>query len=231
MKRILPILFLLTVFLTSGVKAALAGPHFSWSPATGSYDNGATFSVTLKIDSGSEKVLGVDVVGSFDKSKLELVSIQTVSDKAFNYDSNITPFIYNDDGTFEVTVSPTNMLPAAATVAVGDLLTFNFKAKTTGTALVSMTCQSNSTIETNIMNDSSLDVVDCASNGTGSYSISDGGGGTTADPTATPTIATTTTTTTTSSGELPQTGVVETTIGLMMFGVISVLGAVFLKFL
>lgn len=223
---------ILSIVFLGSAQAVAAGPSLNWSPASGSYSDGAAFSVVLQINSGTEKVLGVDVVGSFDSERLELASIEAVASKAFEYDtSSMTPLISNSEGTYEVTLAPINMNSYAAKTAVGDLLKFNFRAKATGTAAVRLTCQAGSTVETNIMNDVNVDVVDCASNGSGSYTIgASSSTTTTTNPTATPTTAVTTTTTTTSSS-LPQTGAVETTVALVMFGVISMLGALFLRVL
>jgi len=214
------------VCLLAGSVDALAAPHFTFNPATDTKSIGETFSVILGVDSESEKVVAMDVVGTFDASKLEIISIDKVSSPAFNFawDAN-TPIIHNDSGRFEITLSPLSSSVYDGEVAKGQLLSFNFRPKAAGVATLNLTCQTGQVVETNIINQSSADVVNCASNQSGSYTINSTGGGS-----AEPTQAAETSTPRPTSA-LPQTGGVGSTVGLAVFGVISILGALFLKVL
>ncbi|HEX8923139.1 MAG TPA: LPXTG cell wall anchor domain-containing protein, partial [Patescibacteria group bacterium] len=72
------------------------------------------------------------------------------------------------------------------------------------------------------INTAGKDVVDCASNQSGSYTITATGG---ADVGTTGTTVTPTPT----SGTLPQTGGISTTFGLILVGLSSMIGALFLR--
>lgn len=218
---------ILIVFSLLAVKPAMAaGPMLKFSPSTGTYTNGDTFKVTIGVDSGTEKSQGVDAWATFDPSKLEVVSIETAASPAFSF--ALGKNIYNDTGKFDISCSSTDMGTYQATTLQGDLVVVTFKAKSTGTVNVNFACTAGSSIDSNIFNMSASDVINCALNQNGTYTINAGGGNT--DPTATPTTGSSTTTTTT-SGELPQTGGVETTIGLMIFGLVGVLASMALRFL
>jgi hypothetical protein len=205
----------------------LAAPRFTFTPATGSYTVGSNISVVLGAESETEKVLAMDVMGTFDAAKLELLSVEKVSQPAFNftYDAGAAK-IQNDTGTFEVTLTPASTsLYDAATVS-GPLLTFTFRAKAAGTAIVNLSCTQGNTRDTNIANQDGADVVSCAANQSGSYTITEPAGGD-AGVISTPAPTSSTTTAT----ELPQTGGFGTTMGLLIFGSISILSVLLLGWL
>jgi len=104
-------------------------------------------------------------------------------------------------------------------------LRLSFKAKATGVASVNFTCNVGAVTESNIINQSALDIVECASNQSGSYTINAGGGGDDLVDTPTPT------TVVSGDDELPQTGGVAQTLGMVVFGMVSVMGALMLRWL
>ncbi len=207
---------------------AVAAPRFTLSPTSGNYTVGNNFSVTLGVSSDSEKVVAMDVVAGFDASKLEVVSIDKASNPAFQfaYDSN-TAIIHNSSGKFEITLAPNSTSVYDGQVANGALLVVNFRAKAAGTASFTITCQSGSVTESNIINQASSDVVDCASNQSGSYTISASSSNTTSDPSSTPTP--TVRATSTSTSELPRTGGAGSTVLLMLVGMASIASALVFK--
>lgn len=218
---------ILIAFLLLGVNPAFAaGPMLKFTPSSGTYTNGSTFTVKVGIDSGTEKTQAVDIWATFDSSKLEVVSIEQATN-TFNFlfgGKNI----YNDTGKFDISTFSSDQGTYEGTVLVGDLAVVTFKAKALGTAHVDFVCQSGSNIDSNIINMSGVDVINCASNINGIYTITDGGTSD-PDPTAVPTNVP-------SSGdetdaELPKTGSVGTTIGLMIFGIVGVLSSLALRFL
>jgi LPXTG-motif cell wall-anchored protein len=225
---------LLIAFLIAGVnvKAAEAAPHLSMNPATGSYAVGDTFKVTVKVDSGTEAVGGVDGVGTYDSAKLDIVSAVKASPMVFDstdgggdcsIDSTATA------GKFNFSCYSNNALNDKT--AVGDLVVITFKAKANGTAVASFTCASGSTTDSNIVKSSTAtDVISCSDNVGGSYTIS-GTSSTTTTATNTPAATSAVTSTATTSAELPKTGGVATTFGLIIFGAVSLISAVFLRFL
>lgn len=196
---------------------AMAAPHLTLSPTTQTVANGSQFDVIMGIDSEAEKVIGVDIVSTFDASKLEIVSVVkgNVPDNGYNFAyTSASPIIKNDTGRLEITLPSSNSSTYEGVVAKHELLKVTFKAKATGTATVNYSCTAGSVTDSNIINQSGTDVIDCASNSSGSYTITDGGS-TSSTPTPTSKAATTTTT-------LPDTGATETTIGLLVFGLSTV---------
>ena len=224
-------LFILSLVLCLGVfasSAAVAGPMLKLSPSSGSFGNGSTFKVTVGVDSGTAKSMAVDAWLTFDAGKLEVVSVEDPSSPAFTF--SMGKNIYNSDGKLDMSFNPSGDSVLGESVAiVGDLAVVTFKAKGTGTAAVNFTCQAGSTIDTNIFDNQGIDVIDCASNQNGSYTITGGGG---SDPTSTPVPPQATVTPNDGSGaELPQTGSVGTTIGLLIFGIVGLIAGTILKWL
>ncbi len=212
-------------------KTVYAGAKLYLDPASATKTLNETFNVTARVDSGGEVVGGVDGVGTYDSSRLELISITKASDMVFSdLDSGGSCQIgTSSGGKFSFTCYANSAVDNTA--AAGSLVVFNFKAKATGTANVAFSCTSGSTVDSNIVKTStSGDVISCSENGSGSYVINEGSN--TSAPTSTSTTTSTATSTPIpSSTELPQTGNVEMTIGLISFGLVSLLSAVFLKFL
>ena len=219
------------VFGSGGVLAA--DPNLSLSPASGSYNVGDTFKVTIKIDSAGQVVGAADAVGIFDSAKLEITSIDMAPNMVFNpvggtggscMSSNSADWA---NGKFMETCY--SAMSAGDKAVNGDLAVINFKAKASGTAVVSFTC-TGGTADSNIIQSTTVkDVIVCSANRGGTYTINISGDNseTTAENTPTPTTASSTTTT----SELPKTGGVGATLGLIIFGAVSFASVVLLKFL
>jgi len=219
---------LLNVFLILGLlfatssRAVLAGPHQSFSPSSGNYKVGQSFSVTVVMTSGGEIIGGADGIGTYDSSKLELVSVEEASSMVFDTtdDGGACSITESESGKFGYSCYSNSNVTSNSNS--GDLVVFNFKAKAVGTALVKFTCTQDSTADTNITKTSPVaDVIVCSENVNGSYVIT---AGDTDEPEEETTPAPT-------SSELPKTGGFGATVGLILFGVVSVASAVFLKFL
>jgi len=223
MKKIFCLTLLVFTLLSSKVVLA-AGPLLKFSPSTGNYTKGSTFTVTIGVDSGTEKSQAVDAWVTFDSSKLEVESIDTASNPAFSF--TLGKNIYNSSGKFDISLASTDMSTYNATVISGDLVTVTFKALSTGTVNVNFSCTSGLTTDSNIFNSASSDVIVCGSNVNGTYTITDSSSSSSSSSstaTSTPTPTTTST--------LPSTGSVGTTIGLMVFAVVGVLSSLALRFL
>lgn len=215
------ILTLCSLILVKPVMAS--GPYLKFSPSTGTYTNGSTFTVTIGVDSGSEKSQAVDAWVTFDSSKLEVESIDTASSPAFSF--SLGKNIYNSSGKFDISLASTDMSTYNATVISGDLVTVTFKALSTGTVNVNFSCTSGSTTDSNIFNVSSSDVINCASNINGTYTITD------SSSSSSSSSSSTSTPTPTTASTLPKTGNIGTTVGLMVFAVVGVLSSLALRFL
>lgn len=227
MKKTALFLFLSLTFWVTGVKAVEAAAYLTVNPATGNYSVNDTFNVTLGVNSTTEATGAVDGVVVYDSSKLELTSAVQASDMVFlNVDGGGACSIKQETGTLSYSCWANDTV-GDSTVS-GSLVKLTFKAISTGTATLSYTC-STSTKDSNIIGVSSIvDIITCSSNQSGSYTI--GTASSASTPTPTPTSASTTTTTTTTT-TLPQTGSTGMTIGLIAVGLVSLLSAVFLKFL
>jgi hypothetical protein len=223
--KILLLMMMVGLLGAGSVKAAMAGPHITLSPTSGTYNNGSTFKVVVGVDSGTQNSSAVDVWGTFDATKLEISSIEKSSNPAFPF--SVTPNIYNDSGKFDFTCASDEMVSHEDKAIKGELVVITFKAKNTGTANLNFTCQSGSTVDSNIFNTSGDDIIDCSANQSGSYTIvaAAGGSNDSVDPTSTPRP----TSSSTSSRQLPRTGGVGPTMGLVIFGAIGLLSAWFLK--
>jgi len=227
MKKFWLILFLVLLFEVKSAVVVMAGPMLKLSPGSGTYNNGSTFEVTIQVDSGTAKSMAVDAWLTFDANKLEVVSIENPASPAFA--NTMGKNIYNSDGKMDMSFNASgDSTLSESTVIKGDLAVIKFRAKNTGTAQVNFTCQSGSSIDTNIFDIQSVDVIDCASNQNGSYTITGGG----SEPTSTPVPPQATVTPNDGSGaELPQTGSVGTTIGLLIFGIVGLIAGTILKWL
>lgn len=223
--------FVLTVILVAAsANAVVAAPRLTLTPVSGSYTNGSTFTVSVGVNSETEKSSAVDVWATFDKTKLEIVSITKSTNPPFTFD--MTPKFDNIAGTFQFSCVSTNMSAFDDTVINGELAVVTFKAKAVGTAALNFTCAAGSTTDSNIFNSDINDVISCDANSVGSYTITgDSTATTTTTSTPTPTPTTTLAPTGTVTETLPQTGVVGATVGLIVFGAISLVSALFLKIL
>lgn len=230
--------FILTaMFVAVNANAATAAPRLTLTPVSGSYTNGSTFTVSIGVNSETEKSSAVDVWATFDKTKLEIVSITKSTNPPFAFE--MTPKFDNTAGTFQFSCVSTNMSAFDDAVINGELAVVTFKTKAVGAAALNFTCTSGSTTDSNIFNSDINDVISCDANSVGSYTIT--GDSATAITTTTPTPTTTlvptttststTTLTPTTTATLPQTGVVSATVGLIVFGAISLASALFLKIL
>lgn len=232
MKKIGINLLLGIVFLGLSTRVvAAADPRLTLSPTSGTYNVGDNFTVTVGIDSASQVVGAVDIIGTFDVDKLELVSFVQSSDMVFNSGTTTGGSCSKDDSglaTGKFSAMCYGNMTAGDTVVKGNLMVFTFKAKATGTANVKFTCNGQ-VGDCNLTQSTTYkDVGVCSAYDNGVYTIVSSGAATS---TPTPTTAATTTTTTTKTTELPKTGGVASTFGLIVFGAISLASALFLKFL
>lgn len=223
-------LILIAFFAVSQAQAVYAGPMLNLTSPTGSYENGSTFKVTVGVDSGTAKSMAVDAFMTFDASKLEVLSIDAPVTSAFV--NSMGKNIYNTTGKMDMSFNPSGDAVISESTAIkGDLAVITFKAKAVGTAEVKFTCTAGSTIDTNIFDTTGNDVIDCASNVNGSYTITTASSGTTAGTTVAPTATPVIRSVTAVPGELPRTGGVGATFGLMVFGLVGALAGIALKWL
>ena len=170
------LMVLLALFATNA-KAAQAGPHLTLTPSTDSKSVGDTFEVIIGVNSESETSAAVDVFGTFDATKMEVVSMEKVPDAQAAFPFVTETHYSNSTGKFDFACSPSNLNNFEDTAINGSLVKVVFRAKAAGVASVNFTCTAGSEADTNIFKTSGADVVDCASNQSGSYTINPGVGG------------------------------------------------------
>jgi len=222
------VVFITSIFLLAslfiGGKDVLAGPRLYFDPASGSYDNGQEFTVTLKIDTNSQEAKAADGIINFDSSRLE---VKTVVEAGEPFFPDMTYVLAADDG--RLSIFNFEIDPYKSSSGSGDLATITFKTIAEGSASVSLLCQSGDSTDSSIVSLSgSDDIIDCASNGSGSYVIGGGIGGLEGTNSPTPTLATSSATATPTPSELPQTGV-ETPLLILALagGIVLLLGSLF----
>lgn len=231
-----------------------AAPHFSLVPSTGTLAVGDTMVVKIAVDTGTEKSQAMDAWLTYNKNILQILTVVKAADAPAGYDYTISPHWDNTAGTFDTPfVSGEDNVFGATTVA-GNLAYITFRSVAAGTANVNFTCTPGSTTDSNIFrSQSSSDVISCADNVNGVYTVTSGGSqptstptpgasGPTAtpgptgipDPTSTPIIhwPGSTVTPTVTPSTLPKTGNVEETVGMLSVGgVLILLSVLVLRFL
>jgi len=218
-------------FLASPV-VAVASPHFSLVPASGSLNVGDQITVKVAVTTETEKSQAMDVWATFDPAKFEVVSIIKAVDAPSNYTYEMTPHIDNVTGRFDIPFSSTVMSDLDATPVIGNLATITFKAKASGTVAVNFTCVQSDTRDTNIFRSgTSTDIVVCSANQGGSYTVNSGSSdGGTPLPTSTPIVSNPgSTATPTPTAVLPQAGNLGATIGVMALGLVMIVSGLMFK--
>jgi len=203
-------------------KKISAAPRLFLEPAEGTYIKNSEFSVKVKIDTDGEEAMSADAIMSFDSEKLEVKTVVT---------NNFFPgFKYNlSAGTGKISIYTFAEQALQSKTGSGDLATITFKAVAVGTASVSFLCESGNTTDSAIWDPVANDLIDCASCGSGSYTITAGGNG--AEPTSTPEpeadneeqTPTSTPKPTSTPSELPKTGIETPGLLLLIGGGIMVL--------
>jgi len=232
MKKIFCLLVVL--FLAWGVKPVLAvEPMLKLTPSTGTYTKGTSFEVTVGADTGIVETQAIDVWLKYDPAKVEIESVIEIDNLLENLGIElVSSDIDNTNGSLEVLFSfPFDVQTIQKAVVKGDLFKIKVKPKVAGTINIDFKCVAGESDESSIFDGTTTaDMINCPSNINGVYTINESGGTSNPEPTAAPSDNGPTATPTQAS-ELPQTGTVETTIGLMIFGIVSVLSSLALKFL
>ncbi len=218
MKKILIFLGLVSSFFIISVATAYAAPRLYFAPASGDQAVGETFQVIVKVDTGEQEVAAADAIISFDSTKLKVNQVSKGDFfPEFSYD------LENSEGELSIWGMVETTLELVS--GEGDLATITFEAESNGEAAVSFLCEEGNDTDSAIWDSSGNDLIDCASNGSGSYTI--GGTGATSSPTSTSTSTPTPTSTasaeaTATPSELPETGI-ETPLIIMGLGGVIVL--------
>lgn len=128
MKKILPVLLLVNLFLLAKNSAALAAASFSLSPAAQTVKVGDDLTVTVKFDTGGDAVSSVKASLTFPPSLLSVDPANGIPDKPTVVTKWNRRIYSNLSGTIELN-GQTNVSGSDQTLAV-----IKFKTKAVGTA-------------------------------------------------------------------------------------------------
>lgn len=161
------ILFSLLILLLGKLwqnKVLAADPHFFLSPASGSYSQ--NFNIEIRVDTGNQEVEGIDVYLGFPQNLLRIESVS--GGTAFE---EISSIIKNEEGKLRI-AAYFKQLSGFYSGNNGLVATINFQPLASGQANVNFICESNSTIDSNIVEKTTLnDIIVCSANINGSYEI------------------------------------------------------------
>lgn len=221
MKKIIFSFSFLFLLLGSS-SSALGAASLSLSPATGNVTVGQTIEISVNIDTGIPAATAADVVLNFNPNFLSVSKIDWGS--AFGNQSG-NPTIDNNAG--RIILHATTLSSAYAFTGQGVVAKITFSGKAAGTSQSVFTCTPATTQNDSNIWSSSADIINCASNTGGNYTVISSGGGT-PQPTATPTTAngSDNTEATPTPSQLLDSGVSEWTFLLIGFGVFFLIGGV-----
>lgn len=164
------------------------------------------FSVTLNLDTKSEKTTATDVVINFDPAILEVSNVEFAQPPL--YPTN-TKILDNTNGKIRITSTEDDAVNSYSGTAT--LATLTVKAKNVGTGSLVFACETGKTNDSNVFKQgTSQDILECGNLGNGTYSI-----GTAGAPASTATV--------TPRPTLPASGNIGPT-GLMVIGGAVLLG-------
>jgi len=230
MKKIFYSVAILLVFGLVVKPVMAAEPMLKLVPSSGTYATDTSFDVVVAVDSGTVETMAIDVHLKYDPSKVEIQSAEPVPNLLETLGLvSLGPTFDNVAGTFfDSFYISMEQHPSEKAVVSGNLLNIKFRPKVAGTINIDFNCTTGSSADSNIFDaTTTADVISCPSNINGVYTITGDGPGD-SNPTATPTSVSGTGDT---DDELPKTGVIGGTLGLIIFGIVGVLSSLFLRFL
>lgn len=140
-----------------------SSPYLYFNPQNKNTKMGDIFEVTAGIDSSSNIIGGVDIVGTYDSSKLELISIKKSPSMVFNNKGDCTNPENITPGKFSLTCFISDSRDSM--MVKGDLVKLTFKAKSAGSAKIEFSCQNNNLTDSNISNPNIFqDIIACNKN-------------------------------------------------------------------
>ena len=206
----------------------------NFDKTTTSVNSGETFSVDVKVDPGAEQITSSDIYVIFDNTVLSAEGVDV--DTYF-------PTVLSDIAAGRVYVAALVDEPTSFKTGIGTIASIRFKALKAGSTTLTFRCSS-TVLDTSkiIKNDTSAtDIIDCGGNGELAVTVGNGGS-TTTNPVPTTIVSLPTTgglgggSTTTSSAtlsarptELPESGVFENVVRVVVPGVSFLVFGVFLK--
>lgn len=164
----------LFVFLFVNPTLALAAPHLSLDPSSGTISTSGT-SVTVKIDTSGQAAKSAKAVITFDTAKFEISSVT-----AGSFFDEVSHNIYNSSGQVVINANLSLGSSLETKTGTGTLATLLVKAKaSSGTGDLTFSCTAGSSTDSGINDATPTDIIDCTANINGSYSLGAATGGTT----------------------------------------------------
>ncbi len=202
-KQILTLLmFFSLVPLVFSVEAA----SLTFDKTTATVANGATFTIGVVVDPGTDKMNSTDVYVTYDATLLKATAVAAGS---------LFPTVTNDISTSgKVYIAGLVNDPASSISTSGTVATITFQGLKEGSGTLSFDCNSSKIIKDDV---NATNILTCSSNGTSAVTIGSG----TALPTVTPGAGGTVPT------QLPQSGVFDNVIRFAIPGtILLILGSV-----
>jgi len=202
MKKILKTLLLLLVFFLSSpllFNPAWAG-FFKFDKTTVSVANGGTFQIAVTVDPGSDSLNSVDAYVTFDSTVLKATAVTAGS---------LFPTVSHDESTTgKVYIAGMVNDPASSISSAGTLATITFQGLKDGSATLAFDCNTSKIIKNDI---NASNVLVCSQNNSAAVTVGSGGGGSSSPP-----------------SELPQSGVFDNVVKLVVPGMFLLLvGGIF----
>jgi len=144
-------------------------PHLYFSSDTNTCSTTQPCVVTIKVDSGPQKIDGVDILMEYDPSILTLLSAEKSNSFVFNnVDGDCS--VIKQTGKFIATCYPNNGLDSLQ--VNGALMDLTFIGKKEATTNLSFTCTDGSTLDSNIVTLSNKqDIISCKANKTSTINV------------------------------------------------------------
>ncbi len=201
---------LFIVPLCAGVSAA----SLKFDPDTVSVTAGQEFTIDVVVDPGSEQITSTDMYVMFDKTYLNAVSVA---------DGDYFPTVLNDVTAGRVYIAALVNDPSDYKTGVGTVATITMKALVNGTITMTYRCGATFADTSKIIkNDAnSTNIVTCSTNDEATVTIGDGVSKITPTISTLPKTGTTSTGSATSSArpnELPQSGVIDNVLRVVVPG-------------
>lgn len=206
MKKICLFIYCAIVLLFYCSIAYAANPHLELSPSSGSISTSGT-NINVDIDTGSLEAKSAKAVINFDATKLEVTSIQEGT-----FFDEVSYNIYNTTGQVVINANLSLGSSLESKTGTGTLATMTVRAKTSsGTANMTFDCTEGSSTDSGINDPTPTDIIDCASNVNGSYTL---GAAAVTSPSPSPAVGGPQP----SPSVLPVAGTVGSTVSLLILG-------------
>ena len=200
-------LFIIFTFITAflaglpAITLTQAGPRLYLDPATATVASGSTIDFELKIDTADQEAAAADAKISFPPATIGIINVV-----AGEFFPKLSKVINSTTGLIDIHSYFDSADPVSKSGA-GTVAIITIKGTAAGTAALTLSCTSNSTIDSNIADPQGQDIINCTQSSGAEITVkpSTQGGGSILTPTPTPST-------------LPKAGVTTPTIGLLAIG-------------